>query len=114
MRRTRRVTLQAAAMAAVVFGATPVSAAGEEHVVTMEGMEYAPAEVEARVGDTIRFVNDDTLEHNVFVPTVGFGLDLGKQEPGAERTMTPGKAGFFDVECVFHPNMLTKVIVRDE
>ncbi len=88
-------------------------AAAAEHVVTMAGQQYEPATIEAVRGDTIRFVNDDAVDHNVYVPTAGFGLDLGKQEPGAEATMALGRAGSFDVECVFHPNMLTKVIVRE-
>ncbi len=107
----RNVPWTAALAGAVAAFGAPAWAA--EHVVTMAGMAYAPAEVEARVGDTIRFVNRDTLDHDVFVPTVGFGIDLGKQEPGAETTMVLGKPGSFEVECVFHPDMLTKVIVRE-
>lgn len=107
----RRFTWAAALAGAVAALGAPAWAA--EHVVTMAGMAYAPAEVEARVGDTLRFANDDGMEHNVFVPTAGFGIDLGKQEPGTERVMTLGKAGAFEVECVFHPDMLTRVVVRE-
>ena len=103
------------AIAAVVLAAAiPASASAfaAEHVVHMSGSNYAPSEIDGRVGDTIRFVNDDTVNHDVFVPTVGFGIDLGRQEPGDEQTMTLGKAGAFEAECVFHGHMLLTVSVR--
>lgn len=78
----------------------------------MAGMAYAPAIVEAKVGDTLVFVNNDVLAHNVFVPTVGFSTDFGKQDPGKEAHMTLMKPGLFDVECVFHDNMHTRIVVR--
>jgi plastocyanin len=60
----------------------------------------------------VRFVNDDDIDHNVFVPTVGHAVDLGRQEPGSEATLTLGRPGTFEVECVFHPHMLTTVHVE--
>ena len=104
MRVTRALGL------AGVLVAAPAAAA--EHVVTMAGQQYEPAAIEAARGDTIRFVNDDETAHNVYVPTVGFGLDLGKQEPGEERTTALGQRGTFEVECVFHPDMLLTVTVE--
>ncbi|MBI4183558.1 MAG: cupredoxin domain-containing protein [Proteobacteria bacterium] len=88
-----------------------VPALAGEHVVRMAGMAYAPAAIGAKLGDTIRFVNDDGTAHNVFVPTVGFGVDLGKQDPGKEATLVLAKAGRFEVECVFHPDMRIAVAV---
>ena len=105
-----RVAIAAVALSAVMPAAIPASAA--EHVVRMSGANYEPSEIDARVGDTIRCVNDDTVNHDVFVPTGGFGIDLGRQEPGDERTMTLGKAGSFEAECVFHGHMLLTVSVR--
>ena len=90
----------------------PVHAQAAEFVVTMVGTEYQPARITAAVGDIIRFVNDDSTDHNVFVPNVGHAVDLGKQEPGSEVLLTLGKAGRFEVECVFHSNMLTAVEVK--
>lgn len=80
--------------------------------VTMAGSAYAPAMITAARGDTIRFVNDDSTDHNVFVPTAGHALDLGKQEPGQELQLTLAKPGRFEVECVFHEGMRTIVEVK--
>lgn len=98
-----------AAVAAVLL-AMPAGAA--EHVVTMQQQSYAPPNVSAAKGDTIRFVNDDDTDHEVFVPTVGFGIDLGKQEPGQETVLNLARPGAFEVECVFHPDMLLTVAVK--
>lgn len=97
------------------MGVALLAVAGEagaaEHVVKMAGNAYAPAVLDAKVGDTIRFVNEDADWHNVFVPTAAFALDLGKQEQGAETTLTLTRPGTFEVECVHHLPMLLTVEV---
>lgn len=85
-------------------GATGALAA--EHVVTMAGGRYQPAVVAAKVGDTVRFVNDDTSDHTVFAPTIGYAFDLGRQKPGEARTYRLGKPGRIEVECVNHGHMM--------
>ncbi len=105
-----RVAIAAVVLAVALPAATPATAL--EHVVRMSGNNYDPSEIDGRIGDTIRFVNDDTVNHNVFVPTVGHGLDLGRQESGDEQVMTLGKTGTFETECVFHGHMLLTVSVK--
>ena len=90
--------------------ATPCIA--EEFVVTMSGASYQPSEISAALGDSIKFVNDGTADHNVFSPTAGFAFDLGKQEPGTEKQFVLRTAGKFDVECVFHSNMQLSLEVQ--
>lgn len=103
---------KAGAVVAASAFAMPVDAA--EHTVTMQDAAYVPAEIHATSGDSIRFVNDDDADHEVFVPTVGFGVDLGKQEPGTEKTLSLMRRGTFEVECVFHPGMLLTVTVQGD
>ena len=96
---------------ALCVSAIAQTAAAEEVVVTMAGADYAPSSITAAVGDTIRFVNDDGADHNVFVPTATHALDLVTQEPGTEAQLVLRTPGKFDVECVFHSNMLLEVEV---
>lgn len=98
------------------MGAASVAlqASAAEHIVTMAGMAYQPAAVQAKVGDVIRFVNNDTVDHDVFVPTKDFGVDLGMQKPGQSVELPLARSGSFEVECVIHPHMLLKVAVREE
>ena len=92
--------------------AAPLSANAAEIVVTMAGGEYKPDRIVAAVGDTIRFVNDSGMNHNVFIPTARFATDLGKQEPGSETVLDLARPGSFEVECTLHANMLTQVEVK--
>lgn len=95
----------------VILIALAGPAAAEEYVVTMAGANYSPSSINASIGDTIRFVNDDDTDHNVFVPTASHALDLGKQEPGGEIELVLRTPGSFEVECVFHGHMLLQVEV---
>jgi plastocyanin len=100
---------------ACLLTAASVAAQGvaAEHIVRMAGMTYQPTAIQARVGDVIRFINDDSADHEVFVPTKGFGVDLGVQKPGQATELPLTRKGSFEVECVIHPHMLLKVNVRE-
>jgi plastocyanin len=100
---------------ACLLSLAPLAAQGvaAEHTVTMVGMSYQPAVIQAKVGDVIRFVNDDSADHEVLVPTKGFGVDLGVQKPGQATELPLTRKGRFEVECVIHPHMLLKVEVRE-
>lgn len=97
--------------AAVIGGLHSTAGAAETHTIIMAGMAYTPDVITARVGDSIRFVNDDAADHVVFVPTVGHAIDLGGQKPGEAREMNLMKAGRFEVECANHDHMLLAVEV---
>ena len=82
-----------------------------EIVVGMAGSAYSVKTINARVGSTIRFVNDDQDDHVVFVPTFGHGVDFGTVKPGQQVVLALAKPGRFRVECVPHPEMLVDVVV---
>ena len=103
--------MRAALILAALGSLTASAGHGEEIQISMAGQAYAPAVTEASVGDTIVFINDDDTSHDVFIPTVGFATDLGKQDAFAETRLTLGQPGAFDVECVFHDHMHARVVV---
>ncbi|MPZ10919.1 MAG: hypothetical protein GEU89_12030 [Kiloniellaceae bacterium] len=96
---------------AILFSGLASAGQAAEITVGMAAADYTPATVEARVGDRLVFLNDDSVDHNVFVPTAGHAVDLGKQVPGARSELPLGKAGAFEVECVIHPDMHLQVRV---
>src|SRR5688572_3804546 len=98
-------------LAALVMLFITSAAHGAEHEIRMAGSHYRPALVEARVGDTLVFLNDDLEAHNVFVPTVALSTDLGKQDPAQPARLLLTRPGTFDVECVFHASMTSRVVV---
>ena len=108
--RPRTTRLMAVAVAVVgVTAALP--AAGAEYTVSLKGTTFQPPTVNAKVGDTLKFINDDSVDHEMFVPTKGFGVDLGMQKPPTVSELKLAKQGSFEVECVIHPHMVLKVNV---
>ena len=115
----RRFTTASAAIGgAAAFGillgvvAGSVSAAGTAHKVSMVGSKYAPAEIKARVGDTIRFDNDDFENHWVYVPTSGnYQVSRAGLKPGETFDIVARKPGTFTVLCGLHTSMETVVTV---
>jgi plastocyanin len=77
--------------------------------IRIDKMEYSPAEVKAKVGDTVEWINADILAHTatvkgdweVMIPSKKIGSTIMKN------------AGVADYYCRFHPNMKGRVVVSD-
>jgi plastocyanin len=80
---------------------------------------YDPNPVQAGVGDTVRWTNDDTTPHTVTSGTVGAPDGKFDSSPGLNPLMAPGatfehtfeEAGEFPYYCALHPNMVGTVSV---
>ena len=92
----RRVVL---ALALTVF-AVPAHAATIQ--IVMQDLVVAPAEVTAKVGDSIEWVNKDVFAHTATARNGDFDVNLP-----AKKTVTwvLTKAGTVEYYCRFHPNM---------
>jgi len=96
---------------AFVSGAA-VAAFAAEQTVTQKGKVFSKPEVTLKKGDTIVFVNDDTVAHNIYSATAGNDFNLGSQPPGKSVSVTFDKPGEIDVMCAIHPLMKMKVKVQ--
>lgn len=70
--------------------------------------------IEAKVGDSINFINRDEVAHNVSGMASGKVLfDVKLQEPGIanDRKITLKEKGEFTIQCAIHPKMKIKVKV---
>ena len=85
--------------AALVLSASPAMAATIE--VTIEKLVFSPASVEAKIGDTIEWVNKDAFAHTATVKG-GWEVTIAPKSTGK---MTLKAAGAVDYFCRFHPNM---------
>ena len=85
--------------AALVLSASPAMAATIE--VTIEKLVFSPASVEAKIGDTIEWVNKDAFAHTA---TVKGGWEV-TIPPKSTGQFTLKAAGAVDYFCRFHPNM---------
>ena len=87
---------------AVVFAAISVPAHAATIEITMENLVISPAEVSARVGDTVTWVNKDVFAHTATATNGDFDVML---PPKKSATSVLKKAGTIDYYCRFHPNM---------
>jgi plastocyanin len=80
--------------------AVPAHAATIE--ITMENLVISPAEVSAKVGDTVTWINKDVFAHTATAKNGDFDVTL---PPKKSATFVVKKAGTVDYYCRYHPNM---------
>jgi plastocyanin len=95
------------AVAAVMLVAAAVPAQAETIQVMVDKLVFTPAEVSAKVGDTIEWVNRDILAHTA---TVKGGMEVMIPARKTGRVMLQ-KAEAIDYYCRFHPNMKGRITV---
>lgn len=85
-----------------VAGSAPASAAPREHVVTMANMSFGRLPANVRVGDTIVWVNRDTVPHTATARNRSFDVRVAA---GRRARMTVKRAGNIPIYCIYHPAM---------
>lgn len=96
-------------------GRITVVAAAAATVQQLPGRIFQPATVTINVGQTVLWVNDDTMAHTTTSGTPGSpdGLfDSGDMPPGATFAYTFSTAGTFPYYCDYHSAMTGQVIVN--
>ncbi|SDO43131.1 cupredoxin domain-containing protein [Afipia sp. GAS231] len=93
----RRILLTALALGAM---AVPAHAATIQ--VVMENLVVSPAEVSAKVGDTIEWINKDMFVHTATARNGDFDITM---PPKKTVTSVLNKAGMVEYYCRYHPNM---------
>lgn len=83
----------------------------EEHVVTQKNKSFSTKKLKLKVGDSIKFLNEDSFAHNVFSLSAAKSFDTGSFSSGQARNVTFDKAGAVEVECAVHPDMRLDVEV---
>jgi len=93
--------------AAVLAASLPARAHNGTVHVTIENMEFRPAEVTAHGGETIEWVNRDRFPHTATVK--------GKWEvlipPGTSASRQVQAGDSVNYYCRFHPNMKGRIVV---
>jgi plastocyanin len=90
------------ATAALLFGAIAVPAQAATIQITMTDLVFAPAEVSAKVGDTIEWINKDVFVHTATARNGDFDVNM---PPKKTVTSVLKKAGTVEYYCRYHPNM---------
>lgn len=73
-----------------------------EHTAVMSSMSYGKIPAGLKVGDTITWVNKDSVPHTVTARDHSFDLRVA---PGQTVKMTLQKAGVFPFFCTYHTMM---------
>jgi plastocyanin len=89
-------------------GATGGGAATE---VSMKGIKFQPKAVSIETGGTVRWVNDDSVGHDVTGDEFQSG-EAGGMRSGDTFEHTFDTAGTFDYVCSVHPGMDGSVTVK--
>ena len=70
--------------------------------VHINAEDYGPIPSGLKVGDTVTWVNDDTVAHTVTARDRSFDLHLN---PGQKVVLTLKKDGTFPIYCIYHSTM---------
>ena len=99
----------AAAPATSTPAAAP-AAGGGTVAVSMKNIQFSPTSVTAKVGQTIKWTNDDSVDHNV---TAKSGATFTSSTFGQGKTYSykATKAGTISYVCTIHPGMVGTIIV---
>jgi plastocyanin len=79
--------------------------------VTIQNLMFSPAEVSAKVGDTIEWVNKDAFVHTATARDGTFDVNIG---PNKSATAVVRKSGDIAYYCRFHPNMTATLKVSGD
>lgn len=89
----------------------PGSSAPKTVAMDQKGLLFVPHILVITKGDTVKFLNHDTVAHNVYSPDED-AYNLGTFKPNEERTHTFDKEGAYTQLCSIHPEMLGYVFVN--
>ncbi len=97
-------------------GAAPPSGGGgggETVKVDIPAIEFDPAEVTVKVGDTVEWTNSDDIPHTVTKDGgPGADFDSGSLDAGATFEQTFDEPGTVDYVCTIHPGQAGTVTVE--
>ena len=93
----------------MVSAAAAAAGAGASHTVTIENMQFNPAQLTVHRGDRIVWVNKDLFPHTA---TADKGFDSGSIAANASWSYVASKSGEYAYHCTFHPTMKGKITVQ--
>jgi plastocyanin len=87
----------------------------QKALVNQKGLMFNPHLTVIQVGTTVEFQNDDSVQHNVFWPSINgnkkFGHNLGTWPKGEKRPFKFDQSGVVPLLCNVHPEMSGYIIV---
>jgi plastocyanin len=79
--------------------------------IRQQGRMFSVDSVAIKAGESLTFLNDDNVPHNIASISKGNEFDLGSQRPGTSTDVVFTEAGEVQVFCAIHPRMKLTVKV---
>ena len=90
-------------------------APSQQPVINQKGLMFNPHITVIQVGTTVQFQNDDSVQHNVFWPSISsnkkLGHNLGTWPKGDKRPFKFDNPGVVSLLCNVHPEMAGYIVV---
>ena len=99
--------------ALVILSGLSAGALAANQVIHQRGRVFSSESVTIKKGETLTYVNDDSIPHNLMSNTRGSEFNLGSQAPGTSIDVIFKEAGNVQVICAIHPRMKMMVQVTD-
>jgi plastocyanin len=106
MRTACLVQIAVLALLSTVAGAADI-------VVHQKGRAFSVATLTVARGQSVVFLNDDTVPHNIMSSSPDNAFDLGSQMPGSTTPVSFDIAGVVVVICAIHPRMRMTITVTN-
>jgi plastocyanin len=84
-----------------------------KQTVHQQGRMFSSDSIAIKRGETLTFLNDDNVPHNIASISKGNEFNLGSQRPGASTDVTFTEPGEAQVICAIHPRMKMMVKISD-
>ena len=87
------------------------ASSGGEVEVKLQNIAFDPKDVTVKVGQKVKWVNEDSVDHNVIANS---GADFKSKNfgKGGSFEFTPDKAGTIKYACTLHPGMTATLNVQ--
>lgn len=81
----------------------PSASDGDAVTISMKDVLFTPENATVKVGQTVKWVNDDPIDHTA-TATEGGDFDSGNVKPGDTYEFKPTEAGTISYVCTIHPS----------
>ncbi len=102
LNRHRMTTLAAVAAGSLAMTGAALAQDSHHYTVALANMSYGQPPSNLKVGDTITWVNNDTVPHTVTARDHSFDL---RMNPGQSVRQTLTRAGNIPFFCIYHAEM---------
>jgi len=89
----------------------PMDLSKTNFVMDQRNLEFIPHVLPVLVGSTVRFPNNDEVDHNIFSMSRTKKFNLGSYKPGDSKAVLFDKPGVVEVRCDVHAEMAAYILV---